>query len=362
MGYRHALTGDPANDPAFWVGAEALVWWMKGEPLPIPLITTGPSSQGANAGGLGMPGTVSLNQPLNFNAEGGVRLFAGGWFDQGHVFGMDGSLFVLGNPGASFGANDRSGNGTFVINEPVSGLTSTQVSAPGVGTGNAFVNVNSQFWGLETNLMLNVLRGGGWTVNLIGGFRYLQLDEWMSITGNSTIFNDTTFMDGFGNPLVTAPAGSGVTTIDQFNTHNQFYGGQIGARFRYNMGRWSIDGSGSLAIGATHESVDINGTTIVYPVNGTPVPLTGGNYATLQIGRYSQDRFAVAPEARLNLGYQFTPWLRGTIGYDFLFLSSVLRPGNQIDNVYDGVSHPMVPMKTSTYWSQGLNVGLQFNW
>jgi hypothetical protein len=275
---------------------------------------------------------------------------------------MDGSLFVLGNPGASFGANDRSGNGTFVINEPVSGLTSTQVSAPGVGTGNAFVNVNSQFWGLETNLMLNVLRGGGWTVNLIGGFRYLQLDEWMSITGNSTIFNDTTFMDGFGNPLVTAPAGSGVTTIDQFNTHNQFYGGQIGARFRYNMGRWSIDGSGSLAIGATHESVDINGTTIVYPVNGTPVPLTGGNYATLQIGRYSQDRFAVAPEARLNLGYQFTPWLRGTIGYDFLFLSSVLRPGNQIDNVYDGVSHPMVPMKTSTYWSQGLNVGLQFNW
>ena len=50
---------------------------------------------------------------------------------------------------------------------------------------------------------------------------------------------------------------------------------------------------------------------------------------------------------QLKLGYQFTPWMRGTIGYDFIFLSAVARPGNQIDNTYDGVIHPIVPMKNS---------------
>jgi hypothetical protein len=49
------------------------------------------------------------------------------------------------------------------------------------------------------------------------------------------------------------------------------------------------------------------------------------------------------------------------MGYDFIYLSSVLRPGNQIDNTYDGVTHPLVPMKTSGYWTQGLNLGLQFS-
>jgi hypothetical protein len=87
----------------------------------------------------------------------------------------------------------------------------------------------------------------------------------------------------------------------------------------------------------------------------------GGNYASLQIGHYAQDRFAVAPELRLNVGYQFTPFIRGTIGYDFTYLSSVLRPGNQIDNTYDGITHPLVPMKTSSFWSQGLNLGMQFS-
>ncbi len=81
----------------------------------------------------------------------------------------------------------------------------------------------------------------------------------------------------------------------------------------------------------------------------------------MQIGRYSVDRFAVAPEAQFNVGYQFTPWIRGQVGYNFLFLSSVARPGNQIDNTYDGVTHPTVPMTSSTYWGQGLNLSLQFS-
>ena len=64
----------------------------------------------------------------------------------------------------------------------------------------------------------------------------------------------------------------------------------------------------------------------------------------------------------MNLGFQITPWMRGTVGYSFLYLSSVARPGNQIDNTFDGITHPLVPMASSSFWAQGLNLGLQFSY
>jgi hypothetical protein len=351
---------NPIDNPTAWFGVEGLVWWTKGQPLGVPVVTTGPGSQGASAGGLGMPGTTSLNGPLNYDAAGGVRLFAGGWFNVAHTIGMDGSLFLLSRQTAGFSVVDRSGAGNLVINEPVTGAPFiTQVSAPGVETGNVVVGASSRFGGGDVNLLFNLYRGNGWTVNLLGGYRYLQLDESLAITANSTLFTTTTYTDNVGNVLATAPPGSTVTVIDQFGTRNQFNGGQVGAQFQYAWQRLFVTGTAKLAIGDTHEVVTINGNTNVVPVNGSQVPLIGGNYATLQIGRYSTDRFALAPQAGLSLGYQLTPCVRTLIGYDFLYLSRVARPGNQIDNTYDGVTHPLVPLTNSSFWAQGLTLGLQ---
>jgi hypothetical protein len=172
----------------------------------------------------------------------------------------------------------------------------------------------------------------------------------------------TTFTDNMGNVLAFAPPGSNIFVGDLFKTNNQFYGGQIGAQFLHPMGRWFVSGVGKLAIGGTHEVITINGVTNVSPVGGAPVTLSGGNFATIQSGRYAFDRFAFAPEFGLNLGYQFTPWMRGVVGYSFLYLSSVARPGNQIDNTYDGVVHPIVPLASSSFWAQGLNLGLHFSY
>ncbi|HZY83257.1 MAG TPA: BBP7 family outer membrane beta-barrel protein [Gemmataceae bacterium] len=352
----------PFTNPTFWLGADGLVWWTKNQPVSVPLVTTGPASQGANAGNLGVPGTTSLDGPLDYGAAGGFRLFAGGWFNANHTLGMDGSLFILGQQSAGSRVSDRSGAGDLVINEPVSGAPFvTQVSAPGAESGSVAVSASSRFGGGDLNVLGNLYRGNGWTVNLLGGYRYLQLDESLTVAADSNLFTTTTYSDNMGNVLATAPPGSAVSVIDQFRTRNQFNGGQVGAQFQYLWGRLSLGGAAKLAVGDTHEVVTVNGSTTVFPINAAPVPLTGGNYATLQIGRYGKDRFALAPEGQLNVGYQLTPCLRAQVGYDFLYLSNVARPGNQIDNTYDGVTHPLVPLASSSFWAQGLTLGLQLN-
>jgi hypothetical protein len=355
------LQRDPGN-PAFWVGIEGLLWWSKGQPLSVPVVTTGPATQGGIAGNLGVPGTTSLNGRLNYGTAGGIRMFGGGWLDADQKVGVNGGFFVLGQQSASFGVFDRAGNGNFVINEPLSGSPpfTTQVSAPGVQTGNVLVGSSSRLGGADLNAQYNLYRGDGWTVNLMGGYRYLQLDESLTIAADSTLFATTQYTDDFGNVLATAPPGSVISVIDSFRTHNQFNGGQIGGEVQYLWGRWAFGGTAKLALGNMHEVVTIDGSTFVNPAGGTAVPFSGGNYATLQMGRYSMDRFAVVPEGRLSVGYAITPAVTAQLGYNFLYVSSVARPGNQIDNSYDGATRPAVPFVNSSYWSQGLSAGLLF--
>jgi hypothetical protein len=357
-----AWSGDSTNGPNCWIALEGLLWWVKNQPLSVPIVTTGPASQGANAGGIAVPGSISLVSPLNFGMEGGSRITAGGWFDSALPIGAEGSIFFLQRQSAGFKVIDASGTGQTVINEPVAGAPfSTQVSAPGLETGSVFVNSTSQFGGGDINLMYNLVRADGWKVDLLGGFRYLQLDESLNINAYSTLFTTTTYTDNLGNVLATAPPGSNVTVVDYFGTRNQFYGGQIGARFEHSIGGWFVGGVATLAIGATHEVAMINGSTFVYPVNGPPVALGGGNFANIQSGRYSVNRFAFAPELQTSIGYQLGSHIRMSAGYNFIYLSSVLRPGNQIDNTYDGIVHPIVPMASSSFWAQGLNLSLKFS-
>jgi hypothetical protein len=341
---------------------EGLLWWVKNQPLSVPVITTGPASAGTQAGNIGVPGTIALNAPLNFGAEGGSRISAGGWFECALPIGVEGSIFFLQRQSTGFGVFDRSETGQLVINEPVAGATFwTQVSSPGLDTGGVSVSARTQFGGGDINLLCNLLRDNGWMLDLQGGFRYLQLDESLNINSYSNLLVTTTYSDNSGNVIVSAPPGSNVAVFDYFGTHNHFYGGQIGARFERSMGNWSIGCVTNLAIGATNEISLINGNTIVYPANGPSVPVGGGTFANIQSGRYSINRFALAPELQTSIGYQFGSHVRLSAGYNLFYLSSVMRPGNQIDNTYDGIVHPLAPLASSSFWAQGLNFSLRLS-
>ena len=141
-------------------------------------------------------------------------------------------------------------------------------------SGDVTVTSQLQLWGAECNGLFTFFRRSGLDATLIAGFRYADLRE------NLQIHNTTTDLM-FGN----------VTSLnDSFATSNQFYGGQIGSRLAFQLERFSLDVTGKVALGLTHQTVDIEGSItqsgpnpLVPPGPGT---FPGGIFAqTTNIGR-----------------------------------------------------------------------------
>jgi hypothetical protein len=153
---------------------------------------------------------------------------------------------------------------------------------------------------------------------------------------------------------------------DRFATQNEFHGGQIGLRGQMMRGCWSLDALGKLAMGATNQRVSISGRTQITP--GADLP--GGLLAQpTNIGEYSRDRFAFIPELTLNLRYHATPNCSFHVGYSIIWWSDVVTSGQQIDTGVNptqlvgpviGQPRPEFEFRDSSYWLQGINFGM--NW
>jgi hypothetical protein len=94
-------------------------------------------------------------------------------------------------------------------------------------------------------------------VDLIGGFRYLDLNEGLGVVENTQV-------------LPTSPVFPGVNirSFDQIDTRNRFYGGQLGVRAEVWRNRFFANVVGKVALGDTHQTVDINGATTITPPGG----------------------------------------------------------------------------------------------
>ena len=77
------------------------------------------------------------------------------------------------------------------------------------------------------------------------------------------------------------------------------------------------------------------------------------------------------PEGQINGGWLFNENVSLTFGYNFLWWSDVLRPGDQIDRVVNiqpvGDLTPILPLQPKFLahargmWVQGVQVGLMFS-
>src|SRR5262249_22525178 len=91
----------------WYVSAEYLAWWMRGNRVP-PLVTTG-SITDPVPGALGQPGTQVLfgGNNLGTGAASGARFMAGYWLTRDHCLGLEGGYWFLGSKVNNFSASSQ---------------------------------------------------------------------------------------------------------------------------------------------------------------------------------------------------------------------------------------------------------------
>jgi hypothetical protein len=258
----------------------------------------------------------------------------------------------------------------FAPNQPVPGSPfgeAAELVAVGPTRGALQVVQSSFLWGADVNLRNCICRTCSSRSEWFVGFRYLDLQESLTVTE---------FITSGGN-FPNVAAGTGKVVRDDFRTTNRFYGGQVGYAVGQRRGRVDVDVRASVALGGTAQTLAITGTTqAAVPGQAPTVFPTGGLLAAgPNLGSFNRNRFSVVPEVTVNVGYLLTPALRAYVGYNFLYWSNVLRPGEQIDRVVDlsfvpsaqgfqfsGQARPQPTFRQSDLWAQGLQFGLELRW
>jgi hypothetical protein len=424
------------TDPHFWISGEYLLWWIKNSRVPAltlagpaPTLPTSAPLTPADAAALVRPGPLVVFDGSDVDNEerSGARFSAGYWFGDERVFGLEASYFFLAARSVGFSAHaadagdavmsirltfpdppppategetdcgDGDGHGHKHGDDkgagddkhghdhdrgdppvPAGGSVTTIVVGGGTATTAYTATVqsvlSSRLQGAEANGVANLCRDCWCSVDLLGGFRFVQLVEGLGISQDSTYTVTATGPGAVAPGVLTTSVGLDLRRQEQFTTENDFYGGQVGARAEFQVKRVFMDLLGKVALGSMHEEVEIGGTTTTATtttttfVDGTTssstTPRTAAPGLLAQpsnIGSYSRDRFAVVPEATVRLGYQFTDHLRASVGYTFLYASEVVRPGDQIDRV-QGDGHPSFSFHGTSFWAQGLDCGLEFRY
>jgi hypothetical protein len=362
-----------------WGGAEYLLWWVKDAHLPDPLVTSGdPNSN--NPGALNAGGTPLFGGNFGAGAFSGVRITLGAWLDSGETIGLEASGFGLPRQSRTFrAASDANGNPVLALRyidapPPINtgAEDAFQASIPGQFTGNLAVHTSTSLWGTQANAIVSLRSADTVRIQGLAGFRYIDLTDVLDLTWLNQALPGSVvpFLgNNFGAP-------SAVTSADSFRTRNQFYGGQVGVRVEYIFGNASAGLCGKVALGGNHEVVQIAGTSALIQPGAAPSIVNVGQFAgPSNIGRFTRNQFVVVPEINLKFGYDITPNVRAFVGYDFMYMSNVVRANNQVDLVVDTRANPVnggfaapTPMTTSPrlpfsrtdFWAQGVNFGLEF--
>lgn len=368
-----------------------MLWHVKGAPLSVPLVTTGTSSKSPGPGTLGFPDTVVLygapysptsggSDKQSFSTFNGARLTFGYWLDDTQSLALEGRGFSLESRSAGYSAPSNE-FGSPNINVPFANtITFSPIDAPNlvetpgetgfpasqanILKGGLTISNSLKLWGADAATVLVLHRSPTWQVGLLGGLRYLELAEQFSLALD---------VAGVSPGLFAGQSGS---LSDVFKTRNQFYGATVGLRSQHSYGPLSIELSSRLSLGVSHESLNVYGGYQALNFVGPGVRSTGTEGIFAQpsnSGRYVLNEFATLPEAQIKVAYALTPAMQVTLGYDVLYESRVVRPGDQLDhNLPKGQvfqqnggavssSSPQALFNRTDFFAHGVSLGLSLH-
>lgn len=370
-----------------WWEADYLLWWAKGMEIP-PLVTAG------STGALGAADTQILygDDRILDDVRSGFRVGLGSWLDCGRCYGLEGDYWMLGEATDHFQAssdangspslfrpffnvNPRDADGDF---NPPAREDAEIVSTPEVLAGAVLVDSFSELQGAGIRVRRRLCCESSCAaccdecgcqhavpsnsrLDLLVGYRFVQLREGLAVREDLT-------------SLLTQPDEGQFDIVDDFRTMNSFHGADLGIAWRRRCGPWLFDLLGKLALGGVQQTVTIAGQTVISESAASDGNYVGGLLAQrTNMGVHRRNVFAVVPELGVSVGYQLGPCLAAKIGYDFLYWSRVVRPGDQIDldvnpdllppeEEFEGAERPRFEFRDTDFWAQGIRVGLEGTW
>jgi hypothetical protein len=341
--------------PRFWGSFEYLLWRSKGGLVP-PLV-------------VGVTGPAALTVPVNPRAafavsddrvngelQSGFRIGGGVWLDKPHGTGVEASYMTFlestdtdafrGAPGSVLGR---------LFTDASRGLPALfQLSTPG-GTTEGLARVRTSFDadGFEVNMLRRGPAMIGEEMHWILGVRYFGLEESLSVEGVSTT----------GTLRASA--------FDRFATRNNFYGAQVGGRWSWVRNDFSVTLMMKMALGGMGQEAVIHGASTVLLPTGERLDRAGGLLAlSSNSGDFDRTKVVWLRDISVSIGYCLTENVTLRLGYDFLWLSNVVRPGEQIDlrvnpsllpfalGAPSGPARPRFRFDGETFWMHGISVGV----
>lgn len=349
-----------------WFGGDYLLYWLK--PAQVPLLV-----------GSNRPGQPSVpvvgGRDYEFGPADGGRVHAGAWLDDRHTVGVGASVFLLEQKSA-FAAVNSGPDGSPQLVRPFQDALLARpaellISNPGLLAGGAFLATGSRLSGADLFVVRNIAYCPNYSFDLLGGGKYLDLDEYLEIT------------------QVTRPIGEGVvvlnnarfgdaalTVADRFRTRNQFWGGVLGLRGEYRFGPAVVNLTIKGGVGNNRQAVDIDGFSGVAAPGVPRLPTGLLAVQGANRGRRVSNRLSVLGEAGAQVGVQVSKHARVTLGYDLLYLEDVARSGDQIDPIINtrllptstsfgsvsGLTSPIPTRARDDWYAHGVRIGMELQY
>jgi len=337
---------------ASWYDFDTLLFWSKGHQLPSLAIGT---RAGNSQVLLGCP------QPSLFDAGGQFKY--GFTNENARAFGFEASYLFF-NARKQYDPISRGISSHWdelarpAMNSDLGIGERIIFGSPNmVGNLDAILSTRVRSW--EALGLWNFAQGLRFRIAGEAGYRYFNLSEsvqldQVTITTSSASFPQT------------------ILATDRYDTNTSFHGGQLGLRAEWEEGPFSVEFNGKIAIGASVETATLRGQSVFIPHLPwyAPSASDSGVFITPS-NRNRTDRNALAwlPEAGLKLKYRSGERMLFTMGYRFIYLSDVVRPGDQMwngqpldDRFRYADDRPHIPLIRSDFWLQGLTLGLELRY
>ena len=363
--------------PRHYLNLDALGFWVKHDSLPA-LVTTSPAGTPQDeAGVLRPPGTSVLFGNQNSTAQHPSRRSRDGrdlarqsadvcpgrkLLDAGH--GVD-ELFRLDRV---FSGTARRGQilaRPFFDSDPtINAQVALLVAFPNANIAGVLVNSMVRY-GQRDQQLQSAGAGGRWGLGqytspgrmfIVGGYRFFQLNESLSIISRSS-----------RRPAAVSRSAEhhGLRLLldqQQLQRRRHRPGGRVSFAATILVRRRRPAGDGQHARDPEDRRRDHGrglGFTATLP-NGLLAQPTN-------IGSFTQNHFALIPSVDLKVGYHLTPGFRLTVGYNFTYVTRVLRPVAQVDTKVNtsqvagqplvGPANPSVLFNQGSLWLQGVTAG-----